>query len=66
MAARLAGFAEDRLRAADWQRPAYEQAITDGLFASLKKSLAEAELARLFEEGAMWNDNEAVSRGLAT
>jgi predicted ATPase/class 3 adenylate cyclase len=66
MAARLAGFAEDRLRAADWQRPGYEQAITDGLFASLKKSLREAELARLLEEGAMWNDDEAVARGLST
>jgi hypothetical protein len=66
MAARLAGFAEDRLRAADWQRPGYEQAITDGLFASLRQSLPEAELARLLEEGAKWNDNEAVARGLST
>jgi predicted ATPase/class 3 adenylate cyclase len=66
MAARLAGFAEDRLRAADWQRPGYEQVITDGLFASLRQSLPEAELARLLEEGAKWNDNDAVARGLST
>ncbi len=65
-AARLAGYAEERLRAADWQRVPYEQAMADRLFETLKSSLSQRELAQLFAEGAAWSEDLAVTRALSS
>jgi hypothetical protein len=64
-AARLIGYAEDRLREADWQRAAYEQAMIERLFDRLKEKLAEPELKRLLEEGSAWTDDQAAARALS-
>ena len=64
-AARLIGYAEDRLRAAEWQRAAYEQRMVDALFDSLRERFSERDLKRLFEEGKSWTDAEAATRALA-
>jgi predicted ATPase/class 3 adenylate cyclase len=65
-AARLIGYAGDRLRAADWQRATYEQAMIDQLFDCLRRTLSEIELQRLLEEGAAWSDEQAAARALST
>ena len=64
-AARLIGYAQDRLREADWQRASYEQAMVDRLFDHLKERLAEAELKLLLEEGSAWTDDQAAARALS-
>jgi predicted ATPase/class 3 adenylate cyclase len=64
-ASRLAGYAEQRLRAADWQRVDYEQKLVERFFDSLKMSLTEAELTRLLNEGAAWNEEQAVAHALS-
>ena len=64
--ARLAGYAEERFRAANWQRVAYEQAMADRLFETLKSGLSQEELARLFAEGAAWSEDLAVTRALSS
>jgi predicted ATPase/class 3 adenylate cyclase len=61
-AARLIGYAEDRLRLADWQRAAYEQAMVDRLYDRLKENLTEAELKHLLEEGSAWSDDQAAAQ----
>ncbi|HZY97452.1 MAG TPA: adenylate/guanylate cyclase domain-containing protein [Candidatus Cybelea sp.] len=64
-AARLAGYAEERLRAADWQRVAYEQALFAQFYDSLKRNLGDDELERLFREGSAWSDEHAVAQALS-
>jgi predicted ATPase/class 3 adenylate cyclase len=64
-AARLAGYAEDRLRAAEWQRVPYEQAIVQNLFDALKGALGEPELRRHLAEGAAWKEEEALAYALS-
>lgn len=64
-AARLIGFAEERLRLAGWQRVAFEQAMIDRLCEDLKKTLSEDELTRLLEEGAAWSDDQAAAQALS-
>jgi predicted ATPase/class 3 adenylate cyclase len=65
-AARLAGYAEERFRVADWQRIPYEQSMADRLLDALKCNLPEAELARLLEEGAAWHEEQAVTNALSS
>ncbi len=61
-AARLIGYAEDRLRQADWQRAAYEQAMVDRLYDRLKENLTDSELKHLLEEGSAWSDDQAAAQ----
>jgi predicted ATPase/class 3 adenylate cyclase len=64
-AARLIGHAQERLRAAGWKLLPPDDAIIEGLYGVLKRQLEEAELARLFQEGAAWSEDQAVVRALA-
>lgn len=64
-AALLAGYAEARLRAAEWQRVGYEEQIVERFLESLRARFTEAELARLLDEGAAWSEEEAVARALS-
>jgi len=64
-AARLAGYAEERLGAAEWQRVAFERALFDRFYDSLSHTLGEAELARLLREGSAWSDEQAVTQALS-
>jgi predicted ATPase/class 3 adenylate cyclase len=64
-AAVLIGYAEERLRAAGWQRVHLDLAIVEGLQDALKRRLADTELARLFAAGAAIGEEEAVARATA-
>ncbi len=60
--ARLIGYAQARLRAAEWRLVAYEQTIVDRLLEELRRVLPAADLQRLLEEGASWTDERAVAQ----
>jgi predicted ATPase/class 3 adenylate cyclase len=61
-AARLAGYAEERLRAAQWQSNATDQSILEELYRRIRRDIPERELAELLAEGARWSESEAVAR----
>ena len=65
-AARLIGFAEEELRAAEWQRADYEQQIVDELRATIERAISRDEIARLLAEGAAWSEAQAVSAALSS
>jgi predicted ATPase/class 3 adenylate cyclase len=64
-AARLIGYAEERLRLAAWTRVSYDRAMVDGLQHMLKQKLTEAEVSQLFAAGAALSEEEAVARATA-
>jgi predicted ATPase/class 3 adenylate cyclase len=64
-AAMLAGYAEERFRAADWRRVPYEQAMADRLLEHLEVKLSKTALARLLAEGAAWSEERAVAQALS-
>jgi predicted ATPase/class 3 adenylate cyclase len=64
-AARLLGYAEERLRAAGWQLGPGEQRVYDQLRAELTRALDESELANLLAEGASWTEVRALARAAA-
>jgi predicted ATPase/class 3 adenylate cyclase len=61
-AARLLGYAEERLRLARWQSNAPDRAIIEELKNVLRRELAQSTIAELLAEGARWSESEAVSR----
>jgi predicted ATPase/class 3 adenylate cyclase len=65
-AARLIGFAEEALRAADWQRAEYEQQIVDELRAAIERVISPDDVALLLAEGAAWSEAQAVSAALSS
>ena len=65
-AARLIGFAEEELRAAEWQRADYEQQIVDELRATIERAISTDEIARLLAEGAAWSEAQAVTAALSS
>jgi predicted ATPase/class 3 adenylate cyclase len=65
-AARLLGYARERLRAADWQLVDYEEAMLRRLGDALKKTLTAAVYARLLDEGAALNEDQAVVLALSS
>ena len=64
-AARLIGYAEERLRLTGWTRVSYDRLIVDRLQHGLKKKLTAAELAQFCAEGATLSEEEAVARATA-
>ncbi|MBV9263688.1 MAG: tetratricopeptide repeat protein [Candidatus Eremiobacteraeota bacterium] len=64
-AARLMGNAETRLRSAAWTLHPPDTTTLARLRETLQARFAEAELQRLFREGAAWSDDQAVSHALA-
>ena len=65
-AARLIGFAEEDLRAAEWQRAGYEQRIVDELRSEIERVIAKDEVDRLLAEGAAWSEAQAVAAALSS
>ncbi len=61
-AARLTGYAEQRLRSVGWQPLAQDQAIIEELQSELRRQLTPSELVKLLAEGAAWSESEAVTR----
>jgi predicted ATPase/class 3 adenylate cyclase len=61
-AARLAGYAEERLRTAEWQSNSTNRAILEDLRRRVRRETSEVELAELLAEGAQWSESEAVAR----
>jgi predicted ATPase/class 3 adenylate cyclase len=61
-AARLAGYAEERLRAAQWESNATDQAIFEDLYRRIRRDIPAPELAEFLAEGARWSESEAVAR----
>jgi hypothetical protein len=64
-AARLAGFAQDRLAAMGWQRVESDRRIAAQLFDGLERRLGKEQLALLLAEGATLTEEEAVARATA-
>jgi predicted ATPase/class 3 adenylate cyclase len=64
-AARLLGYAHDRLRTAGWELDSTDAQTLGAAREILKAALKEAELARLLEEGAAWSDDFAVGHALS-
>ncbi|HEY4433147.1 MAG TPA: adenylate/guanylate cyclase domain-containing protein [Candidatus Cybelea sp.] len=64
-AARLAGFAENRLASMGWQRVAWDREITQRLIDELANLLGEERFAQLLAEGAALTEEEAVARATA-
>jgi predicted ATPase/class 3 adenylate cyclase len=63
-AARLAGYAEDRLAVLAWQRVASDREIAEQLFVALEGRLGKQQLAQLLAEGATLTEEEAVARAM--
>lgn len=61
-AARLVGYAEERLRVVQWRSMPQDRAIFDGLHDRLRRQISEGELAELIAEGAQWSESEAIAR----
>lgn len=59
-AARLVGYAGERLRAAEWQWSAQDQAIIEELQGALLRELPQHELSELLTEGSRWSESEAM------
>jgi hypothetical protein len=64
-AARLIGYAEERLRRAGLTRVSYDRAMVDRLSHVLKKHFTETELSQFFAAGAALSEEEAVARATA-
>jgi len=64
-AARLAGYAEERLRAAEFVRAEFDRAMAERLLGALEERVGASELARLLDEGASWPQEQAVARALS-
>ncbi len=64
-AARLMGYAQDKLRAAGWELVAPDTALMADLQSSLRAALADSELDRLLSEGSTWSNDRAVSEALS-
>ncbi|MBV8530274.1 MAG: hypothetical protein JO104_03075 [Candidatus Eremiobacteraeota bacterium] len=65
-AARLIGNAQERFKAAGWELRPPDTTTIGELYASLERRFDEAELNRLFAEGAAWNEDQAVSHALSS
>ncbi len=63
-AARLIGYAQDRLASAGWQLVPYDRAIVDALLEALRAALSGSDFRRLLDEGASWSDEYAVGNAL--
>ena len=64
-AARLLGYAEERLRAAGWQLGPGERRVCDALACELAHATDPSELALLLAEGASWTEVRALARAAA-
>ncbi len=60
-AARLIGYAEERLREVEFQRAPYDREIFENVRNSLRTVLSETELSKLFAAGAALSDGEAIA-----
>ncbi len=60
-AALLLGYAEEALRAAEWQLVPYERRVVDQQLELLVSKIGEPELARLLAAGAALNEEQAVA-----
>jgi predicted ATPase/class 3 adenylate cyclase len=63
-AARLIGYAQDRLNAAGWELLQPDAMMVEALHEMLARRFAESELARLRAEGAAWDEDQAVGAAL--
>lgn len=64
-AATLTGYAEERLREADFQPVPYDRAILENLHSALRRVLSETELRQLFAAGGALSEGEAIARTIA-
>ena len=64
-AARLIGYAQERLRAASWKLVAPDNTLAADLYGALRAKLKESELDRLLGEGAALSNNQAVTEALS-
>ncbi|HEY6450036.1 MAG TPA: NB-ARC domain-containing protein, partial [Candidatus Cybelea sp.] len=64
-AARLIGYAQERLRAAGWKLVAPDNTLAADLHGALRAKLKESELDRLLGEGAVLSNNQAVAEALS-
>ncbi|MFY9861949.1 MAG: hypothetical protein WAK80_15470, partial [Candidatus Cybelea sp.] len=64
-AARLAGYAEERLASLGWQRIISDREIAERLFLQLESRLGKQRLAQLLAEGAILTEEEAIARATA-
>ena len=65
-AARLLGYAQAQLFAAQWEPVAHDRSILENLRSALVRRFEEAELTSLLAEGAAWTQDVAVARATAT
>ncbi len=63
--ARMIAYAEKLLALMGWQRLPMDRQMVNALMSDLRERLEEAELEALFEEGAAWNEEQAVARATA-
>jgi predicted ATPase/class 3 adenylate cyclase len=64
-AARLIGYAQEALRAAEWQIVPYERKVIDQLLDLLSGTIEKLELGRLIAAGAALNEEQAVAEALS-
>ncbi|HVR46563.1 MAG TPA: adenylate/guanylate cyclase domain-containing protein [Candidatus Binatia bacterium] len=64
LAARLIGYAEEALRAAEWQLVPFERKFVDRLNELLADAIEKSELARLLAAGAALSEEQAVAEAL--
>ena len=64
-AARLIGYAQERLRAAGWKLVAPDNTLAADLHGALRAKINESELDRLLGEGAALSHNQAVTEALS-
>ncbi len=60
-AARLIGYAEEALRAAEWQLVPYERRVVDQQLELLSSKIGQPELTQLLAAGAALNEDQAVA-----
>ena len=60
-AARLLGYAEERLRALDWRLVGPDDAIREGARGRLEQQLTPDQFAHLLAAGAAWSEEAAVA-----
>jgi len=60
-AARLLGYAEERLRALDWRLVGPDDAIREGARGRLEQQLAPDQFADLLAAGAAWSEEAAIA-----
>ncbi len=64
-AARLFGYGRARMLQADWEGIRSDQVARENIVAELRKRIASETLAGLFDEGAAWDEPQAVKRAEA-